>query len=813
LVAKPNSRRGANSIGSSIVLFVAVVWTFLPSMDNGFVDYDDSLFVTGNTQVQGGLTWHNVIWAFRNQVAANWHPLTTLSHMLDCQLYGLKPWGHHLTNVLLHAVNTVLLFLVFRRMTGACWRCAALAALFALHPLRVESVTWISERKDVLSTAFWLLAVWAYVRFVEERRAEGARAKRFYGLVLLFFSLGLMSKPMLVTLPFVLLLLDYWPLERNAECGMRNAEPGAGGTFRGWILPWRKLVWEKAPLFALAAVASAIAFAVQESARNIRTTSLLPLATRVGNALVSYCRYLGTLSWPVDLSPFYPYPAGWGVATVLLAGLALLGISVLVVALGRRRRYLPTGWFWFVGTLVPVIGLVQIGRQSMADHYTYIPTIGVLLALVWGAHELTARWRYQAVALSVVAVAAALACIGVTRQQIGHWKDDETLWRHALAVTKNNGLAHYNLGFALARKEVFDEAIRHYEEAIRIDPGRDDAHSGLAYALVRKHRFADAIKEYEEALRLNPGDAAAHNSLGSLLAGQGRLEEAIQHFNEALRLHPDFLEAHYDLGLALASRGNYREAAAQFPEVIRLNLDHVGARQKLDQMLAAQDKLEKATEPYREVLRSKPGDARAHGNLGRVLIDAGQLDEAIEQCTEAARLDPKNAEIQYHLGVALARKGEAEKAARQFGLVLELEPRFAAAHYGLGIIRQVQRRMPEALEHWREAARLAPEWPDPLTNLAWALATDPHPEMRDGPEAVKLATRAGGLSGTNNVRVLDTLAAAYAEAGRFAEASSTARQAQAAAAVQGQKDLGEQIQQRLALYGSNQPYRQDPGAK
>jgi len=807
------SRRGADSIGISAVLFIAVVWTFLPSMRNGFVDYDDVLFVTGNAQVQGGVTGQNVRWAFTNEVGANWHPLTTLSHMLDCELYGLRPWGHHLTNVLLHAANAVLLFFVFRRMTGALWRCAVLAALFALHPLRVESVTWVSERKDVLSTLFWMLTMLAYARYVQQCNARSPKSRAAYALALVWFACGLMSKPMLVTLPFVLLLLDYWPLGRTVPSGMRSAERGDGSPGSGRSSPWLRLVWEKAPLFGLAAAGSAVAFAVQEGASNIPAASVLPFATRVANAVVSYCRYLGTLFWPVDLSPFYPYPASWGVAVVFWSGFALACISVLMVVFGWRRGYLLTGWFWFVGTLVPVIGLVQIGRQSMADHYTYIPGIGVLLIVVWGVHELTARRRFQAVAGLVVSVTAGLVCVSLTRQQIGHWKDDETLWRHALTVTRDNDFAHYNLAFALAQQGDLDEAIGHYREAIRINPGKANVHDGLAFALVKRQRFSEAIQEYEQVLRLSPDDAAAHNALGSLLAGQGRFEEAIARFAEALRLEPGFLEAHYNLGLALASRGGHREAATQFREVLRLKPDHPNAARKLDQMLEALGEPDSAIARYREAVRSKPGDARAHAVLGRMLLETGQLDEAIKHCSEAARLEPKNAELQYRLGAALARKGEADKAAPQFELALDLDPKFTAAHYAMGILCEHRNQIPEALKHWREAARLAPQWPDPLNNLAWILATDPRAELRDGAEAVKLAARAVGLSHTNNAEMLDTLAAAYAEAGRFAEASATARQAQAAAVALGSEALAEQIGQRLALYSGSQPYRQAPGER
>jgi protein O-mannosyl-transferase len=542
----PNPRRGGRPIGISIGLAVLVGWTFLPSVGSEFSGYDDDLFVTANAQVQGGLTWHNMVWAFRHPVAANWHPLTTLSHMLDCQVYGLKPWGHHLTSVLLHMATSVLVWLVFRRMTGACWRSAVLAALFALHPLRVESVTWVAERKDVLSAFFWMLTLWAYGKYVEESKQSkvlslksevepGAtvnasrftfHASRFYALSLLFFALGLMSKPMLVTLPFVLLLLDYWPLGRMEKAEVRGQKSEGGGDgstehvsrFTFHVSRLTSLLLEKVSFFALAAAAAAIAFAVQAGEGNVRTTGEFLLGARAQNALVSYCRYVGKFFWPVELCIFYPFPAGWPLTTVLLSGLALLGISVVALVLGRRHQYLPTGWFWFVGTLVPVIGFVQIGLQAMADHYTYIPTIGLLLALVWGAHELTGRWRYRTAALPVIGAVAVILCTALTRHQIGFWKDEETIWVHALAVTENNAIAHHNLAVTLTARGAFDEAFRHHEEALRIGPERDFFHTHLADALVRRHRIAEGIDHYRAALRLNPREAQVYNNLAWILA-------------------------------------------------------------------------------------------------------------------------------------------------------------------------------------------------------------------------------------------------------------------------------------------------------
>jgi protein O-mannosyl-transferase len=750
--AGPDWRRHARVIGMCVALFAVVAWAFLPATRNDFLRFDDTAYVTSNAQVQRGLNWEGVASALRNPVAGNWHPLTVLSHTLDYQLYGLRPWGHHLTNVLLHATNTVLLFLVFWRMTGAFWRCAVLAMLFGLHPLRVESVAWVAERKDVLSGFFFMLTLWAYARYVagggwraaeagqqtshiEHRTSNAQRVPPstcFYLLSLLCFALGLLSKPMLVTVPFVLLLLDYWPLRRLARH------------------PLSTLFLEKLPFFGLAAACSVVVVLAQRTAGALAWD--LPLWVRMANTPVSYVRYLGKAFWPMNLTLFYPHPVWWPAWQVLGAVALLVVISTAVLLVGRSRPHLIVGWLWFLGALIPAIGLVQVGNQSMADRYTYVPLIGLLFMLVWAAYDLTSRWRHQTVGLSALAIVCAIGCFALTRRQIAFWKDDETVWRHALAVTGGNDLAHLHLGIALGSGGQLDEAIAHFNEAIRFRPQDPGTHSRLAYALIKKQRLAEAIQEYELALQLSPEDAPLHNDLGLTLARQGRAEEAIAQYNEALRLKPSFVEAHYNLGLSLAKLGRYAEAGAQFEEVVRLDPTQTSARRKLEEMLAQ--------------------SPNAH----------------------------------YQLGAELAQKGAVEAAAQEFALALELDPAFAAAHHALGIIRQQQHRVPEALNHWREAARLAPQWPDPLNNLAWVLATDPRPEVRDAAAAMKAATRAVELAGTNHVGVLDTLAAAYGQAGRFAEATATAQRAEAAAIAQGQNELAGEIRHRLALYHSHQPF-------
>ena len=459
-----------------VLVTIALYW---PAMRCDFINLDDLAYVTENPHVQGGLNWEGVKWAFGNtEQAASWAPLMWLSHMLAWQLFGPNAWGHHLINVLLHAANTALVFLVFRRMTGAAWRSLILAALFGWHPLRVESVVWITERKDVLSTLFWMLTLWAYVKYVEAGKAQNSRSSIWYGTALAMFVLGLMSKAMLVTEPCVLLLLDYWPLERF--------KPSSA----------QRLVREKIPFFVLAALASVVTFVAQQHGGAVASFEDLPLGARVGNALISYCRYLGKMFWPTDLAVFYPHPGYWPMEQVLLAGVLIIGISVVLFVKRRRYPFLLMGWLWFVGTLVPVIEVVQSGEQAMADRFTYVPSLGVLILAIWGAYELTRGWRHQAMVLSVAGSAAIVLCIGLTRQQLGYWKDNETLFRHALEVTENNYLAHKTLGDALAKKNQIDEAISQYQEAIRLKPNYADAYDNLGNALGMGGQIDEAIIQY-----------------------------------------------------------------------------------------------------------------------------------------------------------------------------------------------------------------------------------------------------------------------------------------------------------------------------
>ena len=586
------SRQRQQAILICVCLAVLIAAVYWPVGHAGFLNYDDDEYVTANPHVRGGLTVPGVVWAFTACHASNWHPLTWLSHALDCECFGMNAGGHHAVSVLLHAVNTVVLFLVWRRMTGATWRSAGVAALFGVHPLHVESVAWVSERKDVLSTCFWLLTMWGYVRYVEQ--PSGWR----YLLALGLYTLGLMAKPMVVTLPFVLLLLDYWPLGRT-----RWAKSAA---IENVSTPPSQLIKEKLPFLALGAVSGALTYWAQRGGGAMASLVGVPMGMRIANALLSYVGYISKTFWPVGLAVFYPLPAGLSMAAVIIAGVGLVGITAAVIWWARRGPWFVTGWFWYLGTLVPVIGLVRVGAQSMADRYTYVPSIGLFILLCWSVPGRAMKRQSMKVITCVAAGAALAVCMALSRVQVRYWKDSETLFRHALDVTRDNWLAHNSLGNALMESGRLPEAIEHLEQALRIDPDYAQAHNNLGNALMGSGRLPEAIEHLEQALRINPDSAEAHCSLGAALERAGRLQDAIGHYEQALRIKPDLAEAHYNLGTALGRVGRVGEA-----------IEHL-----------------------EQALRIKPDYAEAHTNLGITLGQAGRIPEAIEHLERALRIKP-----------------------------------------------------------------------------------------------------------------------------------------------------------------------------
>ncbi len=605
-----------------LFLVVATLAVYGDLRTHQFINYDDNVYVTDNPMVQGGLTLPGLIGAFTSTCAGLWHPLTMLSQMLDCQLFGLHPAGHHLTSLLFHLANTLLLFLWLQRTTGALGPSFLVAALFALHPLHVESVAWVAERKDVLSTFFWLLTMWAYVWYVE---SPGFRR---YCLILVCFILGLLAKPMLVTLPLVLLLLDYWPLHRwtpnraatvsPAKQGRSRKRPSRASrerkTQQGISAP--RLVWEKVPLFALAALCSLVTFFAEKESGAVKSLQDLALTSRLTNAMVAYVSYLGQMFWPAHLAVLYPLPRhNLPIWQAPAAGLALAALTFLALRQARRHPYLPVGWLWYLGTLLPVIGLVQVGGQAMADRYTYVPCIGLFIVVVWGLADLAARWRAPRFLLPVGAGMVLSALMICTWVQVSYWRDSISLYEHTLKVTRRNPLAHNNLGLALAAQGKMDQAVAQYNEALRLKPDYALAHNNLGLALAAQGKMDQAMAQYAEALRLNPDLAQAHNNLGFALEDQGRLDQAVAQYAEALRLKPDYDEAQNNLGVALAKQGKIEEAIARFQKAIQINPELPGAYANLGLALAIQGNIDRAMIIYQNALKDNPNDTRAQKML------------------------------------------------------------------------------------------------------------------------------------------------------------------------------------------------------
>ncbi|HJQ99893.1 MAG TPA: tetratricopeptide repeat protein [Candidatus Polarisedimenticolaceae bacterium] len=548
------------TIGIAVALAIGTFVCFLPVLDNGFIDvFDDGKYVTENPDVKHGLDAKSLRWAFTTTTASNWHPLTWISHIVDTSISGMQPRGHHLSSVILHALSTALLFMGLARMTGQAGRSVAAAALFGVHPLRLESVAWVAERKDVLSGFFFMIVLWLYARYAVDPRPRRMAA------VAAALALGLMAKPMLVTAPFVLLLLDAWPL------GRMKTET------------WRRLVLEKAPLFALSIASCALTVWAQR-AHAVRSLQEFPLTIRVENAIVAYAAYLGKTVWPAHLAVLYPHPgAGLETWKVVVALLVVGGISYAAYAYRRSKAWLPVGWLWYAGMLVPVIGLVQVGQAGMADRYTYLPSIGLALMLCWSVPATAAT--------AVAAGAATLALAAATWHQAGYWKDSITLFTRAIEVTRENGIAHSNLGLALYQKGDLEGAIHHDEEAIRLLPRFQPPRGNLGVALADAGRIDEAIETYRRAIELDPSDADAYNNLGTTYYRTRNLDDAIMAFREAIRCKPDHANATYNLGTALAAKGDYPSAASILRDAVRLD----------------------------------PGNPSPHANLASVLIAMGDI--------------------------------------------------------------------------------------------------------------------------------------------------------------------------------------------
>jgi tetratricopeptide (TPR) repeat protein len=793
------SRQRWQAGGVCVFLALAVLIVFGQTARFDFVNYDDPEYVTENPVVQQGLSVKGVGWAFTHKQVANWIPLTTISHELDCQVFGLRPGGHHMVNVLLHAANAVLLFLVLRAMTGGLWRAAAVAALFAVHPLRAESVAWVSERKDVLSGFFFLLAVGAYVRWTRKPSRAG------YVAVMLLFVLGLLAKSMVATLPFVLLLLDYWPLGRMSGIGNRewrigNSEGGAGTPFWG-------LVREKIPLFAIAGGASVLAALVPGLVVRGHQMSFLE---RLGNALVSYVVYLRQMVFPAGLANLYPFaPNGEPLWKAAGAFVVLAGISAWVVLWRRRQPCLLVGWLWYLGMLAPVIGIIPISADAAhADRYTYLPEIGLAVAGTWALADWSAGWKRRRVILGGL-MAAALGILTLWGHvQTSYWQDTKTLWSRALDCDANNSSAHDSVGFALYQEGQLDKAIAHYKEALAIRPDFARAYCDLGAALLAKGDLAGAVAQNRKALELDRNYVDAHVNLGVALAKNGRSQEALEQYRRALEIKPGAAEAHVDMALTLLSLGRVEEAVAECRKALEIKPNFDKAFCNLGNALLVRGDLAEAIRAYRKALEFKPDYTEARQNLGRALLRDGDFDGALACFQRNPGVTQDSFATWNTLGGDFLRKKNLIEAIVCYRQALKVAPNSAVAWADLGLASYQNGETRQAVDSWERALQLNPNQLNVQNSLARALATTSDASVRNGARAVALAEQANQLSRAGDPEVLRTLAAACAETGRYGDALTAARRALDIATREANDTLAAALQKEIILYEAGAPLRE-----
>jgi tetratricopeptide (TPR) repeat protein len=630
-----------------LALVLVTLAVFYQVRSFGFINLDDHDYVSENSNIQAGFTLQSVKWAFTTIHTGYWHALTWFSYMLDWQLFGLNAAGYHITNLIFHIANTLLLFLVLKRMTNAIWQSAFVAALFALHPLHVESVAWIAERKDVLSTFFLLLAIWAYVRYVKNPKLK------WYLISLVLFALGLMAKPMLVTLPFVLLLLDYWPLNRISRIN--------------WQTIYR-LILEKVPFIFLAAVLSVVTFIAQQSSMAVASLNMIPIRFRICNALISYLEYIGKMFWPTQLAFFYPYPVeNASILFTVTSAVLLIAATIFVLRFAKKHRYLLTGWFWYIVTLLPVIGLVQVGSQAMADRYTYVSLIGLFIIIAWSMPELLDKLPYRKIVLVTSSFIVLSVFTVLSYFQLSYWKDNITLCRHALEVTKDNYMAHFVMTDMLFEQNRTEEALQHIYETVRINPDYVPAINSLGVALGRKGKIDEAIGYYKKAIEINPRFVETHLNLASALEAKGRFTEALEQYRAALALSamPDDPDILNRLGCALANSGELDEAVSFYNKALRKAPDSISIHLNLGFALTAGGKLDQAVKEYEKILLAHPDNAVAHNDFGIALARQGKIDDAIAHFNQAVKINPDYDRAKSNLARVIAEKQKSQNAEKE----------------------------------------------------------------------------------------------------------------------------------------------------
>jgi protein O-mannosyl-transferase len=789
-----------------LLLIIGTFALYWPVRTHDFIGLDDPDYVTENPNVKNGLTPDAIAWAFRSNEASNWHPLTWLSHMLDCQLFGLNAGAHHLMNVGVHAANAVLLFLLLRWLTNSFWRAALVALLFAWHPLRVESVAWVSERKDVLSVFFGLLALHAYARFGKAPDSDKSRAgvpssksKVWYSATLVFFALSLTSKPMLVTLPLLLLLLDYWPLQRVARA-KNKISPYQPGRALLRLLP------EKIPFLVLSALSCGLTVWAQGAGHAIGSTQAFPIGMRVANALVAYGKYIEKLFWPTKLAVFYPYPVGAPIGGTILAATVLLALSYVAWRQRVSRPWIAVGWFWFVGTLVPVIGLVQVGGQAWADRYSYFPGIGLLIAIIWTATALiktrVVRTAAFGASLAVLAVFAAM-----TGAQVRFWHDSKTLFEHARAVTDRNYLAWTVLGGFLGREGKVNEALEYYQTALSMQPDYSGALTGMGNVFEKLGDYEKALAFQNRALQAAPFDAEVVNSRAAALARLGRFAEAETGFRQSLQLRPDYGEAIFNLGTILQRVGRMNEAMEAFQRAVVLMPQSTNVLFAYGIALMRSQRPAEALSALDRVTQLVPNWSEARYQRGLVLMELGKINEAAAEFKSLLKVMTNRAPALDGLGFALAMQGQTSVAEGYFLEAIQTDPKFANAHLHFAMMLSRRGNVADAIKHYRSTLEAETNQPAALNNLAWILATTPNDSLRNGKDAVMLAERACELTNGREPFFLGTLAAAYAETGDFRQAIATAQAARDLANAHGLQEVVRRNDELLVLYRAGQPFR------
>ncbi|MBN1766707.1 MAG: tetratricopeptide repeat protein [Sedimentisphaerales bacterium] len=747
-----------------LLLAIAILVAYEGVRHNDFV-YDDWSYVTLNHHIQSGITPATIRWAFTKFHSANWHPLTWLSHALDVEIFGLDPAGHHVTNVIIHLVNSLLLFWILQQMTGKLWASTLVAAAFALHPVHVESVAWVSERKDVLSAFFAFLTIGAYVRYAA-RPGIGR-----YLWVFLFLAFGLMSKPMLVTLPFILGLLDYWPLNR-----IRGWSDKENITGYPQFSP-STLLMEKTPLFILVMVSCIITFIAQRGAGATAGVNLFSIKMRLCNMLISYVSYLGKMIYPRNLCVFYPW-RGNSIPDYLylLSFLFLSATTVLVIWLSRRKRYLMVGWFWFLGMLVPVIGLVQIGGQSMADRYTYLPGIGFFIMVSWGLSDLVSRWLPDKRALGIFTLILIAAMIAGTRRQTRYWENNITLFAHTLGV----------------------------KDCCRNTRSAED------YARYLENQFHDIDENTIRPIEIDLRFVYAWFYLGEYYLELNNIEHAYLCYNKSCEQMPEYY-THFDKPAQKAKEQGQMDLAVRIWEkVIKYNPGHINANYNLGMAAVRQGHYDKAREYFNQVLKKNPNHYLAANNLAFALEKTGKIDEAIDLWKRVLTIVPNYPNANFSLGTAMYLQGRFDEALEYFHTALQSNPDWFEIQVRLGDIYYQTNDFKTAIDHWTHAVRLEPESPEVLNKLAWTLATAADETLRNPADAVRYAQKACELTQSVDYAKLDTLSAAYAAAGEYDKAVETAEKSIRIATDAGDQTYVQDAQNRLKLYQAHQPYYLSP---